>query len=59
MPHDRIATRERDLTCWIRDNAPQVAGEQKHLDEGSEARAYWHYGYLMALRDILAQRIVN
>jgi len=26
--------------------------EQKHLDEGLE-REYWHYGYAIALRDIL------
>jgi len=26
--------------------------EQKHLDEGVE-REYWHYGYAMAISDIL------
>ena len=27
--------------------------EQKHLDKGVPERAYWHYGYGMALRDVL------
>jgi len=27
--------------------------EQKHLDNNTEARAYWHYGYAIALNDVL------
>jgi len=27
--------------------------EQKHLDTCSIERIYWHYGYLIALKDIL------
>ena len=27
--------------------------EQKHLDIGTSERVYWHYGYGMAIRDIL------
>jgi hypothetical protein len=41
------------LERWQRENAPEVAEQQSHLDAGSEARAYWHYGYLAALRDVL------
>ena len=26
--------------------------ERKYLDEESPERAYWHYGYLVALRDV-------
>jgi hypothetical protein len=27
--------------------------EQRHLDSGTAEQAYWHYGYAMALRDVL------
>lgn len=29
--------------------------EQRHLDAGTRERAYWHHGYLMALRDVIAR----
>lgn len=29
--------------------------EQKHLDNGSVERTYWHYGYMVALKDVLKQ----
>jgi hypothetical protein len=35
------------------DGIEQARNEQKHLYEGSSERVYWHYGYAMALRDIL------
>lgn len=41
------------LEKWLRENAPTCSEEQKHLDQGSAERAYWHHGYLSALRDIL------
>jgi hypothetical protein len=27
--------------------------EQLHCEEGTRERAYWHYGYMVALRDVL------
>jgi hypothetical protein len=48
-----IRIRSNSLRCWLRENAPACADEHKHLDEGSAERAYWHYGYLSALQDIL------
>jgi hypothetical protein len=47
-------SRAEELTEWLRVNAPECSLEQKHLDEGTAERTYWHYGYLSALRDILA-----
>lgn len=38
---------------WLRVNHPDVFEEQKHLDAGSVERAYWHYGYTVALGDVL------
>ncbi|HEX3882293.1 MAG TPA: hypothetical protein VHW66_06515 [Stellaceae bacterium] len=47
-----IETRARDIASWLTDAAPFCDREQKHLDEGTIERAYWHHGYLMALRDL-------
>jgi hypothetical protein len=45
----RIAT----LTRWIDKHCPDCETQQAHLDEGTREQAYWNYGYLVALRDIL------
>ena len=49
---NNIQKRIQNLINWIRENQPEIVEEQKHLDSNSEARAYWHYGYLMALKDV-------
>lgn len=51
---EKIESRIRDLTRWLELTAPECSREQKHLNEGSHERAYWHYGYMVALRDTLA-----
>jgi hypothetical protein len=48
-----IQNRQQEIKDWIAENAPQVWKEQKHLDEKTEERAYWHFGYICALTDIL------
>jgi hypothetical protein len=48
-----IERRAKDLEEWFEKNAPECRAEQKHLDEGTQERAYWHYGYMTALRDVL------
>jgi hypothetical protein len=47
-----IDRRIAQLTSWLKIHAPECVEEQVHLDDGSRERAYWHYGYLVALRDI-------
>ena len=54
---EALARRAADLTEWLRENAPEVSEDQRHLDQGSAESAYWHYGYLMALRDM--RRIIG
>jgi hypothetical protein len=49
----RIEDRQKELAGWLAQNAPHCAAEQRHLEEGSQERAYWHYGYLVALRDVM------
>jgi hypothetical protein len=48
-----IQYRVAELEKWIKKNAPECPVEQKHLDEGTRERAYWHYGYMVGLRDML------
>ena len=51
----RVLIRERigKLEAWLAQHGGDCDQEQAHLDEGSRERAYWHYGYLSALRDVL------
>ena len=48
-----ISERADQLAGWICENAAECIGEQRHLNEGSRERAYWQYGYMVALRDVL------
>lgn len=42
------------LARWLAENARSCETAQKHLDPGTLEQAYWHYGYLCALKDMLA-----
>jgi hypothetical protein len=35
--------RMEELQEWLLFNAPECRAEQKHLDEGTAERAYWHF----------------
>lgn len=48
---DRIERRMNDLEHYLKEQR-EVLRQQKHLDADSAERAYWHYGYAMALRDV-------
>jgi hypothetical protein len=55
VPHcvdQAIDERIDGLTDWLSTNCPRCMREQTHLDFGTRERAYWHYGYLVALRDV-------
>lgn len=39
------------LTEWLRENSLDGA-THSHADEGAHERLSWHYGYLIALRDV-------
>jgi len=49
-----ISDKATALTRWLADNAPYCETSQKHLDQGTVEQAYWHYGYVCAIRDVLA-----
>lgn len=48
-----ISDKVEGLTRWLKENASYCETTQKHLDERSLEQAYWHYGYMCALRDVL------
>lgn len=49
-----ISDKADALTRWLAEHAPYCDDFQKHLDQGTSEQAYWHYGYVCAIRDILA-----
>jgi hypothetical protein len=53
---DRGLLRDRihRLELWLAADRHNCEEDQAHLVEGSRERAYWHHGYLVALRDMLA-----
>ena len=48
-----INKRIKFLEGWLKNDYPEIFKEQKHLDEGTEERVYWHYGYLMGMKNVL------
>ena len=50
--NERLDRRISAIEAWLRENSPEVVQEQRHLDADTLERAYWHYGYLVALRDV-------
>jgi hypothetical protein len=48
-----ISDKASALTEWLAKNEAQCHVDQKHLDPGTMEQAYWHYGYLCALNDVL------
>ena len=49
---DGLIKRAEKLDEWL--DKEGVKKEQAHLNKDSKERLYWHYGYLMALKDVLA-----
>lgn len=49
----KINERIASLKDWLKSNAPECGEQQLHLVEGSQERAYWHHGYLIALNDVM------
>jgi len=48
---DKFKQRKDDLRDWIK--ADTRHSDQKHLDDGTAERLYWHTGYVSALSDVL------
>jgi hypothetical protein len=50
---DQIEQRIKGIREWLKKEAPECFVEQKHTEEGTQERIYWHHGYMMGLRDAL------
>ena len=48
-----LKSRKGGQRKWLHQDHVEVFREQKHLDGGSVERAYWHYGYMVALGDVI------
>ena len=49
-----LRNRISGLDMWLAENGNSCADVQAHLDVGARERAYWNYGYMVALKDVLA-----
>lgn len=49
----KLDKRASGIRDWLIANHPECEKEQAHLKEGTPERAYWHFGYYMALEDVL------
>lgn len=49
----KLEARISTLSEWLLENGSACDDEQAHLNEGTPERVYWHYGYLVALKDVL------
>ena len=51
---ERLCRRRDVQRAWLQDEAPYISEDQRHLDANTPERAYWRYGYFMALTDMLS-----
>lgn len=54
--HPPVAALERrlhEIAAWLDQMAPYAQFDQRHLDAGTPEQAYWHLGYMTAMRDVL------
>jgi hypothetical protein len=52
-PFSLLRRRRDSIRDWLDDEAPYTAHDQRHLDQDTPERAYWHHGYQAALTDVL------
>jgi hypothetical protein len=53
-PEDSFRLRADGIKKWLREiDGCTCQEEQLHTTEGTSERIYWHYGYMVALCDVL------
>lgn len=55
MFSDKLKQRADGISDWLDENHPEITKEQAHLRKGAPERAYWHYGYCIAMRDVMRE----
>lgn len=48
-----IQRRIEGIEKWLAEQPLDVKREQRHLNAGTPEQAYWHFGYMMALKDVI------
>ncbi|HTD22230.1 MAG TPA: hypothetical protein VK738_06230 [Terriglobales bacterium] len=48
-----IERRAKGLHDWLEKNGRGCFEEQLHVHAGTKEKIYWHYGYMVALADVL------
>ena len=49
-----IRERRDKLRASLHTDSPECFEDQQHADGPGLAKTYWHYGYYIALKDVLA-----
>lgn len=50
---ERLERRANNIQKWLDENGRGCQEEQKHTRAGTIEKIYWHYGYMVALIDVL------
>ena len=50
---EKFLNRANGINKWLKEDCPHIFTEQQHIRKGTTGRYYWHYGYMMALYDVL------
>ena len=50
---EKIYERIAKLDKWLAEQSVNVKKEQMHLTKDTRERLYWHYGYIIVLRDAM------
>lgn len=50
---ERLKQRAAAIELWLAEQGGGAVQAHRHLDAGTPEREYWHYGYMVALRDII------
>jgi hypothetical protein len=53
MLRTTLKNRIDGIDQWLVKDAPAIKKQQRHCIEDTVERFYWHYGYMMALKDVL------
>ncbi|MBI1814112.1 MAG: hypothetical protein HYR72_03975 [Deltaproteobacteria bacterium] len=48
-----LRSRVAGIDGWLAEIGSSCKTDQRHCEEGTVERAYWHYGYAVAIKDVL------
>lgn len=48
-----LAKRQSEVSEWLENESPYTMFDQRHLESGTSEQAYWHFGYVSAINDVM------